>query len=223
MQWLIGLKQKCYFSMTNEFIFRSIRYYKERKMPKHAEFLDGRDYIYNCAWKSPKQHQSAPKTEKEEESQNHSLLCSLPALAHCCSRRGRYWRRCFMQLVHFDVFFQEHFLASLSLTMTNRSFVPLSTYSSLTRLLGFSYRKELSSIGTFSFNHTTLQSSKSNPFSSWNNLLKLPLRHTACLYSLPLMLWKKQKCAELSPVAVPSFNVIHGALKTAMHFVDQKS
>lgn len=39
--------------MTNEFIFRSIRYYKERKMPKHAEFLDGRDYIYNCAWSHP--------------------------------------------------------------------------------------------------------------------------------------------------------------------------
>lgn len=173
---------------------------------------------------SPNQHQSAPQTEKEEESQHHSLLSALsPALAHCCSRRGGYWRRCFMQLAHFDVFFQEHLLASISLTMTNGSFVPLSTYSSLTKLLGFSHRKELSSIGTFSFNHMTLQSSKSNPFSSWNNLLKVPLRHTACLYSLPLMLWKKQKCAEVSPVAVASFNVIHGALKTAMHFVDKES
>lgn len=146
---------------------------------------------------SPKQHQSAPKTEKEEESQHHSLLSALsPALAHCCCRRGGYHRRCFMQLVHFEVSVQEQFLASVSLTMTNGSFVPLSTYSSLTKLLGLSYRKELSSIGTFSYNHMTPQSSKSNPFSSWNNLLKVPLRHTACLYSLPLMPWKKQKCAE---------------------------
>lgn len=173
---------------------------------------------------SPKQHQSAPKTEKEQESQHHSLLSALsPALAHCCCRRGWYWRWCFMQLVHFDVSFQEHFLASVSLTMTNGSFLPLSTYSSLTKLLGFSYRKELSSIGTFSYSCMTLQSSKSNPFSSWNNLLKVPLRHTACLYSLPLIPWKKQKCAEVSLVAVASFNVIHGALKTAMDFVDKKS
>lgn len=69
-----------------------------------------------------------------------------------------------MQLVHFEVSFQGHFLTSISLMMTNRSFVPLSTYSSLTKLPGFSYRKELSSIGTFSYNHMTLQSSKSNPF-----------------------------------------------------------
>lgn len=173
---------------------------------------------------SPKQHQSAPKPEKEEESQHHSLLSALsPALGHCCCRRGGYCRRCFRQLVHFEVSVQEQFLTSVSLTMTNGSFVPLSTYSSLTKLLGLSYRKKLSSIGTFSYNHMTLQSSKSNPLSSWNNLLKVPLRHTACLYSLPLMPWKKQKCAEVSPLAVASFNVLHGALKTAMHFVDKKS
>lgn len=58
------------------------------------------------------------------------------------------------------------FPTSLSPTTTNGSFLLLSTYSSLTKLLGSSYRKELSSIVTFSYNCLTLQSSKSNPFSS---------------------------------------------------------
>lgn len=157
-----------------------------------------------------------------------SPLCHVPSTCPlfpvAAARRAWYWRRCFSVACAFCCLLSDVlFLTSVSPTVTNGSFLLPFTYSSLTKLLGSSYRKELSSIGTFSYNHLTLQSSKSNPFSSWNNLLKRPLRHTACLYSLPLMPWKHQKYAEVSPVAVASFNVIHEAFKAAIHFVDKKS
>lgn len=176
--------------------------------------------------KPPNQHKT-PQIEKEQENQHHSPLrfpFHFPVVPSCCCLEGLVLKKvllvaCSFLCLHSDILF----LDSVPPTTINGPFLLPSTYSSLTELLGSSYRKELSSTGTFSYNRLTLQTPKSNPFSSWNNLLKDPLRHTARLYSLRLMPWKHQEYAEVSPVAVTSFNVIHEAFKIAIHFVDKKS
>lgn len=171
----------------------------------------------------PSKRHTYTKTEKNrKKSLPLPFSCPVPTVLVVSVRRAGTEGDASQSLCFLMPLFR-HFLVFIVHTMTNGSFLTPSTYSSLTKPLESSYRKELLSIGTFSYKCLTLQSSKSNPFSSWNNLLKGPLRHTARLYSLPLMSWKHHKCAEASPVAVASFSVIHEAFKTAIHFLDMKN
>lgn len=123
---------------------------------------------------------------KEQADQHHSLPLPLP---HSGCQESLVLQEVLPRACAFRCLLSDtHILASVSVSPTaaNRSFLLPSTYPSLTKLLASGNREQLPSVGTFSSNHPTLQSSKPNPFSSCNNLLKGPSRHTAHLYSLTL-------------------------------------
>lgn len=171
--------------------------------------------------KPPEQHK--PPNGKEQADQHHSLPLPLPhsGCQESLVLQELLPRACAFRCLLSDI----HILASVSVSPTaaNRSFLLPSTYPSLTKLLASGNREQLPSVGTFGSNHLTLQSSKPNPFSSCNNLLKGPSRHTAHLYSLTLAPWKHHQNAEVPPVAAASFRAARKAFETAIRSAGKKS